>query len=764
MVGEIPADFIIAEKSGKTKLAPERFANAGEVADICNALVSADRRRAPWRTAIDGLFDGNPAYRLSSLKAKGQGFRARVNYQEMSGLINARQTPLFDLVTEVDPCVEIILDYGSGDQSIEWANKMAKRFHCMFMKQWRSSFNYHIPLQQLELLKHGIGCHIWPDRKNCWIPRTPMAGNVLFPDGVSLNLEEDLDYFMLRDFLPGHVLYGHIRNEETAGKLGWNVDTVWKALAQTSKNQSREGGGGNRYTVEEAQREYKAGDIGTSNARQSGLWLDHLFVKEIGTGNISQYTVAEGVTVSGKDKSSGDPWRNCLFRKRDRFEKWPIVIFPYDVGSGGRLHSVRGLGARTKDFFELSNRLYNAMVDQVLIGSLLTVKQTGQVDPDKLKLMRLGMMNILPQGIDLQTGTQFQPLAQGPIALQAELKNTLRTNNQSNEIGAPEPMDRETAESWRSRNQDSGQVSKGAHSLYSSNWQLMIDHIVRTACRPDATQGNSLSAKLAKEFQDGCILEDKVPKEALTRLANGKGEINEVFSTGAGSPSVRINNLLTAFKYLYPTTTEARKINIERDFASALFSGSKVDRYARSHEDNNLPDEDASLAVVENNGLMTGGDALVSSQQDHVEHLNQHIPKAQEVVQAVMQGQMDPAQALSIIQKFGSHMASHLKFLQQNPMRKAEFDAFYAEWTALSVIADKLQQQISAAAAAEPQRPPEEKVSDDLKIGLARVAVDEKVGMAKVASQGRIDVGKLAIDSRIKAAQASRNGKEKEAA
>lgn len=761
MTGDIPQDFQIAE-SGETIVSPERFSSSGQVTDCCAAMITADRRRSPWRASIDGLFDGFPTYSLQTLKNKGQGWRARCNYLEMQGHINARQTPLFDLVTEIDPCVEIILDYGKGDQAVDWANAIAKRFHCMFMKHWRVGFNYNVALQQLELLKHGIGCHIWPDRKNCWIPRTPMSGNVLFPDGVSLNLEEDLDYFMIRDFLPGYAIYEKIRNEAAATKLGWNVDTVWKALAQTSKIQYR-GGVVGTYTAEQAQREYKQGDIGTSQSRQSGLWLDHLFVKEIGTGKISQYTVAEGVTVSGKDKSSGDPFRDCLFRKRNRFDKWPIVLFPYDIGSGGRLHSVRGLGARTKDFFELSNRLYNAMADQVLVGATINLKQTGNVDPDKLKLMRLGMMSIIPQGLEAMPGVQFPPLAQGPIALQQELKKTLNENNESNGTGAPEPMDRETAQSFMSRNQDSGQVSKGAHSLYGSCWQMFLDHVVRTACRPDAVQGDSLSAKLANQFQDGCI-KDGVPKEALQNIY----EVNEVLSTGAGSPSVRINNLLTAFKFIYPTTTEPRKINIERDFTAALFSGSKVDRYARSHDDNNLPDEDASLAVVENNGLMTGGDALVSSQQDHVEHLERHEPKAQEVVQAVMQGQMDPEAGLAVIQKFGQHMSGHLKFLQMNPMRRAEFDAFYKEWQALSVIADKLTQQISAQQAAQPQRAPQEQISNDLKIGLAKVKAGETVGLAKVASKGRIDLSKLAIDARIKAAQTAaeiaRNGAKEKAA
>lgn len=755
--GELPADFI-QEQDGDIAIAPERFKSAGEIQDCCNNMLQADRRRVPWRTSINGLIDGNPAYSLQSLKNKGQGWRARVNYREAEGVIQNRQQPFYDLVSESDPCVEICLDYGKGSDQSDWENTIAKRVHWLLMRLWRKGFNYHVPLAQREMLVHGLGCHIWPGKPSKWIPRTPRAGAVLFPDGVSVNVEEDMDYFMYRDFMPGYMIYDFIRNEDRAAKLGWNIETVWQALAQSSKVQFRSGSVG-RWNVEMAQREFKAGDIGTTQSRQSGLWLDTLLCREIETGKISQYAVAEGVNVNGKSSTSDDPFRNCLFRKRNKYDSYPLVLFPFDIGNGD-IHSIRGLGARTKDFFELSNRIKNAMADQVLVGSTMNLKQTGNVDPDKLKLMRLGMMSIIPQGLDAVTGLQFPPLAQGPIALSQELERTMKNNNESYMQAVPDPLDRETAQSYSMRTQNSSQVAKGPHGLYASNYQQFLEFIVRRICRADAVQGESMDAKLAKRFQNACV-EDGVPIEVIRSIANGRGEINEVFSSGAGSPAARIDGLLNIFKYIYPGTTTARQINIERDFVSAVTAGSKVDRYARSHDDNNLPDEDASLAVVENNGLMSGGDALVSSQQDHVEHLQRHEPKAQEVVQAVMQGQMDPEQGLAVIQKFGAHMADHLKFLQQNPMRKTEFDAFYKEWTALSVIADKLTQQIAASKAAQPKQPPQQQVSDELKIGLSKVAAGERVGLAKVASKGRIDLSKLRIDSQIKAAQVAldaRNG------
>jgi hypothetical protein len=751
MIGELPIDFIQTE-SGRTKVAPERFKSDMEISDVCNAMIAADRLRIPWRAGIDGLINGNPTYSLDRLKAKNQGWRARVNYREAEGHLQMVQTPFYDLVSEVNPCVEVCLDYGKGVDQSDWANKIAKNFHWMLQTMWRMGFNYHVPLQQLEMLKHGLGYHIWPGSKDCWIPRTPLSGQVLFPDGATLNLEEDLDYFMLRDFLPGFALYRHIENEENATKIGWNVETVWNALAQTAK---RKPVNLNRWSAEMMQREMRAGDVGTTQSRQAGLWLNHLFVREIESGRVSQYTVAEEITPNS-GKASSDKFAKCLFRKRDRFEEWPLVIFPYDIGTDGTLHTVRGLGARTKAFFELSNRITNAMVDQVLTGSRYTVKQTGSTDPNQLKLLQLGMMNILPQGVEPMNGLQFPPLAQGPIALRQELLRTVRGNNENYMQGTPEPRDRETAQSFTMRTQNSGQVGKGMHSLYAGNYQMFLDRTYRTAARPSAAVGGTLSARMAKKFQQQC-LKDGVPAEALQNVY----EIKEILSTGAGSAAARIDALMTIMKVIYPTTTEARKINIERDVVSSLVTSSKVDRYARSHDDNQMPGNDASFAAVENSAMENGDEAIVSEMQDHVAHNNVHFPKAGDIAQAALAGQSDPQKALIAVQQFGQHIGKHLAMIRTNPFRKAEYDQQNKEWLALGAIADKLQQQVAAAAAAQPKRQPAQQISDDLQVGLARVASDERLNAAKLATKSRYDIAKLGIDSRIESmrvANQARNG------
>lgn len=756
MVGDLPADFQYSD-TGKPQLAPERFKSSGEIREVCNQMRTADARRSAWRAQIDGLIDGNPAYSLGNLRAKGQSWRARVNYREAEGLIQQRMSPFYDLVTEVNPCIEVCLDYANGDEAVEIGNKIARNFHWMFLKRWRSSFNFHIPLQQREMFVHGIGAHVWPGSKYNWIPRTPITGMLLFPDGVSVNVKEDLDYCMLRDFVPGFVLYQAIKNEAAATALGWNIDAVWSALLQSSKIQARSSVGENTFTLEMLQREFKSGDIGTTVSRQSGIWLNHLFVKEIDSNKIAQYTIAEGSTNimpirRGKDAAFND----CLFRKRERFDDWPLNLFPYDLGSGGKLHTVRGLGARTKDFFELANRITNAMADQVLVGATMLLKQTGTVDPDKLRLARLSVMSILPQGLEIAQGAQFPPLAQGPIAFSDLLTRKMQNNNEAYMQEVPEPVDRETGQSFQMRMQNAGQMGKGAHSNYASNYQQVLERIFNIVRQPRAALGNSLSAKLAKEFQDRCV-KDNIPQEALDSVY----EINEVLSTGAGSAAARLDALMTVWKLIYPTAPEPKKINLERDITAAVMSSAKVDRYARSQTDNQTPDQNASFATLENSVLAAGGEAEAASEQDHVEHAGIHLPKAQQIAASAMQGQADPAQVLAMLQGFGQHIAEHLKFLATNPFRKPEYEALNKQFLDLSIIADKLQQQVEAAAAAQPQQPPQQQESDNLRIGMAKIATQSQLGQQKLAANTQLALRKIAMQSRVdmvKASLQARNG------
>lgn len=710
--GDLPLTVSLSDK-GKAELPPERFENAGQVRETCRLMIGADNQgRAAMRRRVDGLVNGWPTYPKSVTAAKGFGWLPRVNYRESEGLIEAQQTPLFDLVTEVDHCIDITLNVKaeSDQQREDWERSIEKAFTWLLFKRWRKSFNYHLPLSQREMLVHGMGAHVWPNQR--WIERTPRSGQILFPEGASLDWEENGDWFMLRDFVTGVNVYNFIRNEKAAAKLGWYPDNVWSGLAKAQRQNVRTNQYGN---VDELQRRFRNGDIGYWSTSQVGLWFNWLFVKEY-EGGISLYLVDENLDVGKKDGG-------YYYKKRFQFDEWPLVMFPYDIGNGD-IHSVQGLGVRTKDFYELSNRINNAMAAQVLISAFPQVKQTNPtVDPDKLKLMRGGAMNIIPYGLDYQL-TQFPPLNNTGLALQRHLSETLQGNNQSMTGASPEPKDRETKYSFMVRSHDQGRVSNGKQSLYESNLQQYYDRKYRLLIK--TPKGDLPYQKMAEEFRERCR-NDGVPDSALKE--NAIEEIRENTSSGSGSAAIRLQAIqLIMGSPVYANASEAKKIAMERDLVAWTMGNASVDGYARSVNDAQLPDVDESFAAQESNGLSMGGDAVIGDGQNDLTHATNHLQKAQELMQACEQGQEDPQKCLIGLQKLLQHSGQHLAKLQQNPGRQMEFKQLVGEWKQIAQYVNQLQSQIDEQ---QGQPSPEQQLSEDGQIQLQKVQIHGQIADKK---------------------------------
>jgi hypothetical protein len=738
MRGDLPLSIVTNDR-GRPELPPERFANAGQVRDLCASMIQADNKRAWMRERVDALVSGFPTFPKSVTAAKGMGWLPRVNFREAEGMIQSQMTPLFDLITEVDRCMEIELDVEaeSEEQKQDWEDTIAKHWTWLLFKRWRKSFNYHLPLSQREMLVHGMGAHVWPN-KATWIPRTPRSGQILFPEGCSLDFEQDGKYFLLRDFVPGEDVYGFIRNEETAKARGWFPDNVWTTLVNAQK-QNQSTTKGTASDVEELQRKVRRGDYGYWASSQVGLWINWMFVKEY-DGGVSLYAIEENITCGNKDKG-------FLFKKRFLWDDWNevLVLFPIDIGNGD-IHSVRGYGWRTKDFFELSNRVNNSMVAQVLISAFPMMKQLQpNLDPQKLRLARFGGLNWLPYGAE-QTPFQFPPLANSGLALQKHLRDTMENNNQSMSGNTPEPKDRETKYSFQVRAHDSASVTNGMQSLYESNYQQWQETMYR---RVIATPKGDLNyQKMAQEFRDRC-LKDGVPKEALTERAIG--QIRERTSSGAGSAAIRLQAIqLLLGSPVYLNAPEDKKIAIERYLVASTMGQVNVSRFARSVTDTDLPDQDTSLAMQESNGLSTGGEAILGVRQDDIKHATNHLQKAQQIMQQVQQGQIPPEHAVDALQRLLQHAGEHLARLQNNPVREQEFKQLEAQWKQVAQFTKQLQREVESQ---QGQPSPEQQLSEKGQLDMAKLQVDAHTKEIKTQGNEQRAWRKLAFNERIKDVQ-----------
>jgi hypothetical protein len=295
-------------------------------------------------------------------------------------------------------------------------------------------------------------------------------------------------------------------------------------------------------------------------------------------------------------------------------------------------------------------------------------------------------------------------------------------------------------------------VSNGMQSLYESNLQHFYDRTLRAVL--DTPKGSAPYQVMAEEMRERCR-KDGCPDMSLKSSA--VAEVREITSSGAGSAALRLQALMGLMEYVYPNTTEDRKATIIRDLTGTLMGGAKVDRYAPSITDNELPNADDSMATVESGVLAQGGDAEVSATQNPVKHSDNHIAKAEQIVQMVQQGQMPPERALTGLMKLLQHAGQHLALLQGNRIRKAEFDQLSKRWDEVAKFTKQLQAQIEAQ---QGQTPPQQQLSEQGQIGMAKVQVDaankDKKTDADITRQFRKDAFKERITDATTAAKIAR--------
>lgn len=720
--GQIPRT---PEKEGDT---PERFKNAGEVIDLVTQMFGADQKRSVWRSDIDRLWSGEPVYPLSRLQKLGQSWRARTNYRGLEAAVTNENSLDYDLETQGRAIVKVCIDMPEGQERDDMEGKIEREFKWLLQRRWSNGYNLHIPKRIHNKNLHGMGFHIWPDNTGNWIPRTPNPGEILFPDGCPFNFSEEGDYFAMRDSVPSYVLYRKIQNPKEARLVGWNPDVAWRALTQTDKRSAQNLPYG-ALGAEQLAAAYRNGDIGYTTTRQSTIYINSVFVREYETGKISQYSFAEGLDIN-----------DYLYCKRNKFDDWPLEIFPYDIGTGD-IHSVKGMGARMKEFFEMMNRVQNAMVDQVMLSSYPSMKpQVQNLDPDKMKLMRLGGMNLLPYGVEPSL-VQFPGLDQGPLALKNDLMQTMVQQNRGGANGIQQ-QDRMTSEEYQMRAQEINHLSSATEAMQRAHLDNFYDRILRLVCKPSSsTQQWSV---MAKEFRER-LAEQGVPQEILNRIY----EVKAVVAYGKGSASARTNALMQLMQSpVYLNTSEDRRVQIDRQFTASLMGQEAAEEFCRSNSDNDIPDSDDSFAVQENNNLEMGKQALAAARQNHSEHLAIHLGKATEIINLYQQGQIEPQMAYIATEAFGQHIKQHLDFLAQNPLKKQEYQEFFNGWQQLSRIADKMEADIESAADATP---PEEQISEKLQIGLAGVQAKQQVDFAKMQGKQQLDRQKQAFKEEMEA-------------
>lgn len=637
-------EFDLLNLDPQTLEPPEsRLRDVKAARSIYDTLRKADEKSAGNRARLDAMFDGASPYDQKVLFSTGQGNRTNLNFGEAQRLLDVSMSAYVDLYTSLQKLVRVSVTVGEPAARQDAEDVIAEELTEM-MREWPEFHSNYLRLCT-EFTKHGVGVAYFEDPRN-WKFRVCGFGDFLIPRQTPAS-EEAIEVGCARRQYLLHELYGFIKNEGAAAKIGWDVDEVKRVISKNARTSGRNGS--NTYADwEVTQREMKNNDLYTG-LENTTVSVVHMWVREF-DGSVSLLMFAE------------ESPKEFLFRKNSMFKKpeHAYVMFAYGVGTNGTYHSVRGLGNRIFNHVQTSNRIRCQMIDSAMMGGAVMIQPETQRALEDLSFTMYGPYSILSPNVKIiektapNLTTTMQPALtdlQNQLAMNVDLVSTY--GNQSSPYRNNLQTEHDLAVSSR--------LTGSTINLFYSSWSRLLREITRRVTT------NPKRDEYVTAFYRRCA-ERGVDAAVIASLDHEKTVA--VRAIGAGSAANRLL-ALRELNSIAGSYDEVGRRNLIRDITSERVGRDLVDRYAPANPEPRMA-VDAKIALLENQSMQSGLPVAVLDSELHGMHLRMHAPLLQQLVSGIQTGEVDPVQALPTVQVIYQHCAEHTNYLAADPSAKAE--------------------------------------------------------------------------------------------
>lgn len=655
-----------------------RIKSADDARSILYNLISDDQIASYRRSQIQGIIDGNPPYSDQVLREKGQWERINVNWGHAEAKVENACLPYFDMLTSVPTYATIRTAYGKPDKRETNDRIISEEFHRLLSKS--VGFLKQHQVCQKNIVIQGTGCLYFPDARD-WRARSIDPWNVVVPKDAKVDWNQWEFCFILDEYY-AEQLYRYIRNPEVARRNGWMTENTKQSIIEAQVDVQDQ-----RRPWEWYQQQLKNNSLYYSYAKSKIIKIAHMYLREF-DGKISHYVF---------DRLNDTGW---LCKKIGRYKSFnhAFTIFLGSVGNGCYA-GVRGLGQKVLKYGEAMNRMNNALVEGTIVQSALMLQPAQASDVSKLQSVQLGPYRILPPGLSFV-----------PISNTVNLSNIMQVaayfqGQESDQISSFIPslnpaLGKRTERETEMELGEKARLTTTRAEIYLTDLDVHYAEVYRRASNPNLVEEDP-GGREALEFQSRCINRG-VPKAALLKIESVKA----TRSIGMGSSAARMAALRQVAEFL-PMLPENKRIKVINSNIAAAVGQAGLEVFGI--DENEKPTgNDASIASLENNAFVGGGQVIVDPNQNHYIHCSIHLKFFGEVVQAVQKGQLDPREAYRMFSNGGPHLLMHLGLLQQDPTRKAQFEAFNKETADLMKIADQIAKKAEKQTEQEQEAQPEE--------------------------------------------------------
>lgn len=664
---------------GKTKdtfVVPERrIRDVDSMNQVIDRIILDDVLASKARTNVQEMLDGKEPFNQAYLEATGQEGRCNLNFGDGKKRVKLVSAGYYDL-TESVPCIALIeTDYGKAEQMPErsdWNSILSEEFHRM-LKEWKQ-FDAYFQLLVQKFVSHGMGFLYFRDEYD-WHWEVAGLEDFKVPRGVGLS-EEDCDVaIVLREVSVGK-LYSWIKDVKDSDTR-WNKIEVQNAIMRADDPQTVLGPEG----WERWQAKMKNNDLFASVTSKFTVTVVYAWVKEF-SGRVSQF-------MTLRNKTNTD----FLFKRYDAFENVNECynFFPYEVGTNGMLHSVRGEAHDIYPKVQVLNNLRCQTVDNAkLSGSLLLQPSTETAAEDMAVLFYSGAA-YLPPNIEVKNVQLSNPSTNILPVLQ---DMSLGINGDVNTRDPRASQQEKTKFEVRNDIVQESVLPTAAMALFYQPWGRHLYEVCKRMIKRD------------KEFKARCVARG-VPEQVFTAPYC----VRPYRALGFGSPSNRLAALDELMQF-YGSLDPVGQNNLLRDRFAQRVTYGQVDRYVTRLEVGGRLPVDTEVAELQNIAMSAGAQLTVAGNDSHIIHLQVHFPSIDQDLQLMESGQGSDG-ILQGIRVKADHIKQHMQMLKPDKLNEkivAELDRVFnntiervqAAMKAVQVAADK-QAQTNPPSAKEQQ-------------------------------------------------------------
>lgn len=656
---------------------PSRLSSASALRGLYQDLIRDDEESARKRVRVQAMVDGEPPFDQAKLNASGQGSRANANFLMGQDLINKTCNGYLDIITSVKNLVTVEVEGGEPNERPNYCRIIAQELS-RTIRKWPGFTPGFLRLVK-EFVTHGVGIGYFPGTEDF---RFKVAGLGDFRIPRQTESEENhVLYAISRRDMTVTELYDPIQNEEAAEKAGWNVAAVKNAIGRATTSTSK----GEVGELEKFQSQVKNND----------LYADRQFAHvPVLFGWVREFDGTISFFIAEKDGKEDE----FLFKEYNRYSSADeaFVFICYGVGNG-TFHSIRGMGHMIFALVQLHSRLMCQKADGVMLDESVMLQADSANALQRASLNYMGPFSLLDNGFTV-VDRKMNAGSERTLPFLNEVKGL--TGQVSSRFTAPVAG---SGDAYQNNLNTEASLEAASDSGSIDLFCLALDRLFREMVRRIIT--GPKSDKLVAEFHRRC------EKAGVTEEILKSVDHDSTYATralGAGSPAARS----VAFRkllQLLPQLDEIGRKNLIYQFVADAVGYQNADYYASPASETRLGVE-AGIAESENFIIAQGADVKVFAEQMHATHVQIHLPKLLEMLDAVERGLLDPMENLNGLQAFLNHIGAHGEALATDPTQAALYAQVKEAINNLQQVVTNMERKIKAEErkAAEAGPAPEE--------------------------------------------------------